>query len=105
MNIQSPRLRVRSRKKRCYELSFRGQSKAPKWTLVHGTIIPPDGPPDFRYGHAWLEFDGQAYDAVLDAFFPVDVYYRERCVTATKRFTAIEAAERAATTNMYGPWD
>ncbi len=65
MTEPSPRLRVRRRQGRCYELAFKGLLAAPEWTLVHGTVSNRSAAADQsnaeRIEHAWLERDGQVY--------------------------------------------
>lgn len=100
---QSPRLPgIRKRTRRCYELSARGQMRAPDWTLVHGACRHDLG---FEFGHAWLERDGQVYDAVRDEFMPLAEYLERAGARRIVSYTNIEAVQQMLAQNVYGPWD
>lgn len=100
--VKSPRVRARTRKHRCYELAFKGMLASPEWTLVHGTIQAVPWA-DLLIGHAWLEHDGQVYDAVEDKFYSVADYQRIWSAQVTRRYTLKEACTLAE--KWYGPWD
>lgn len=94
--------RVRKRIGRCYELAYRGQAVGTEWALVHGEVA---GPPDIgRIGHAWLEFDGWVYCAVLDAAMPRAEFYRKYGATPHVTYGRHAAATLASQFRHYGPW-
>jgi hypothetical protein len=95
--------RVRNRKHRCYELSFKAmlyEPAAESFTLVHGA----------RYiarimwtGHAWIETsDGRVYDAVDNAYTPTSEYMAS--AIAERRYTKLEAMNHYAASGHCGPW-
>ena len=79
--------RLRKRESRCYELALRGCLQAPEWELVHGEC---NGHGGTRIGHAWLEFDGEAYCPVLDVCLPFPVFERRLGAVAHMRYSADE---------------
>jgi hypothetical protein len=98
-----PRIRVRNRKGRCYELAARGileTGDGKNWTLVHGTITASDG----IVGHAWLEQAGWAYDPVLDRLSQVSTYRMMRGAKTKRRYSAPEAAGMMVQHKSFGPW-
>jgi hypothetical protein len=99
------RLRPRTREGRCYELAWKyliQDERFANWILVHGQGRGPDGQ---RIGHAWLEFEGQSYDATLDQFFDTTVYQMKFATGIGRKFTAREAAIIASQAGHFGPWD
>jgi hypothetical protein len=113
MSVFPKKSRFRNRWKRCYELSFRTllnlaqAGHADGVTLVHGTISVMGGP----IGHAWLESDGEAYDAVAHETMPIAQYVAEHGAIAERRYTLDEALKvsqaqkpRYYERHHYGPW-
>lgn len=101
MRHGDPRLEVKVRGGRCYELAARGQLNAPSWVLVHGEVTFSS----VRLAHAWLETARMVYDSTLDKKFG-KLEYRSRFHSlAFHRYDAKEAAKLMARHRDYGPWD
>jgi hypothetical protein len=92
-----PRIRARTRARRCYELAARGLLQDPSWRLVHGTNLG-------MAGHAWLTKDGIVYDAVRDQYMAADVYAQKRGAVAERHYGPNEAAEQVCLAGHWGPW-
>ena len=93
--------RIRKRAGRCYELAMRGCMQAPEWELVHGECDVRSGG---QIGHAWLEFDGEAYCPVLDDTMPVSVFLRVQGARTHARYSSEDAAILMLRSGHYGPW-
>lgn len=94
--------RLRKRHGRCYELAWSGCMQGKEWELIHGEV---NGPPGVaRMGHAWLEFDGWAYDPVLDKVMRANVYAHKYKAVVHKKYSAVQAANKAGETGHHGPW-
>ena len=93
--------RLRKREGRCYELALRGCLKASEWELVHGECIDKFGN---RIGHAWLEFDGEAYCPVLDNCMASVFFYKKLQATTITRYSMIEALIMHLHHQHAGPW-
>ena len=101
----SPRIRVRQRRGRCFELAIKSQKRDPTWTLVHGYVplvisgITTKG----RVGHAWLECEGMIYDPVRDKMLaqPQPAYI------PLHRYTLEEACKMMLAQHppIYRPWE
>lgn len=94
-------LRLRQREGRCYELALRGCLQAPEWDLVHGECNGDNGT---RIGHAWLEFDGEAYCPVLDVCTPIQVFEKQLGAVPHARYTAQDALIMKLRHRHMGPW-
>ena len=94
--------RLRKRDGRCYELSLRGCLQAPEWELVHGECHGHNGT---RIGHAWLEFDGEAYCPVLDECLPIPVFVFRLGASVHARYTADEVLFMKLSHRHMGPWN
>lgn len=94
--------RLRNREGRCYELGLRGCLQAPEWELVHGECNGRNGT---RIGHAWLEFDGEAYCPVLDECLPIAVFKLRLGAVLHARYTADEALFMKMRHRHMGPWN
>lgn len=96
--------RVRSRRHRCYELTFKAMLKEPgaeKFTLVHG-YVHIDGQP---VAHAWIETgDGMIYDTLLDRHIAWADYAAERDAVIERRYDRMEAVRMVRDTKNHGPW-
>jgi hypothetical protein len=68
--------------------------------LVHGTVVCGS----VVIGHAWLESNREAYDAVPHVTMPVAQYVAERGAVAERRYAFKEASRIMLTENHYGPW-
>lgn len=79
--------RIRKRVGRCYELAMRGCMQAPEWELIHGECDVCSGG---RIGHAWLEFDGEAYCPVLDKVMPAGEFVRRLDARVQVRYSSEE---------------
>ncbi len=95
--------RVRKRDGRCYELAMRGCLQAPEWELVHGECNGHLGAR--KIGHAWLEFDGEAYCPVLDQTMPIGDFLRILGAQASARYSSEEAICLMLRSGHYGPWN
>ena len=99
-----PRLAVRvsvaDRHRRCYELCAKGVQRDPSWTLVHGTLLARRRGEPQHIAHAWLERDGQVYDAVHDRVYTLSAYPG----VVEARYTSQETAALRAVTGNFGPW-
>lgn len=93
--------RLCKREGRCYELALRGCLRAPEWELVHGECHGHNG---MRIGHAWLEFDGEAYCPVLDECLPIPVFVSRLGATEHVRYTADQALFMKLRHRHMGPW-
>lgn len=101
----SPRIRARSRQKRCYELAGRGQMRAPDWLLVHGTVTWDLGDGTYvRFPHAWLELNAVVYCPTVDKFFSKKDYRRIHRARPWRRFTSLQAARMMLKHGVYGPF-
>jgi len=106
LSVFPPKSRFRRRKNRCYELAFRTlhdlaeADRATGVILVHGTVALDS----VVIGHAWLESDGEAYDAADHVTMPVAEYVAERGAVAERRYAFKEASVEMLTKNHYGPW-
>lgn len=95
--------RIRKREGRCYELAMRGCRQAPEWELVHGECNGHAGAG--KIGHAWLEFDGEAYCPVLDKAMPVGDFQRILGARAYARYSSEDAICLMLRSGHYGPWN
>ncbi len=93
---------LRKRQGRCYELALRGCLQAPEWELVHGECHGYNGT---HIGHAWLEFDGEAYCPVLDECLPIPVFVSRLGASVHARYTADEVLFMKLRHRHMGPWD
>lgn len=93
---------LRKREGRCYELAVRGCMQAPEWELVHGECNARSGVG--KIGHAWLEFDGEAYCPVLDDTMPVSVFLQVLGARTHARYPSEDAAILMLKSGHYGPW-
>lgn len=81
-------------------------------TLVHGVILtsPNSSHPNHEYAHAWVEFDGQVWDAGLMEgervyyAMPIAKYYAARRPVEVTRYDVQEALEQAVAAGHSGPW-
>ena len=75
------------------------------WTLVHGRPVL-QRPPFIRYGHAWLEKDGQVYCPSTDKTMPVELYYAIGQITEEEmyRYNREEARREIVEHRHWGPW-
>lgn len=95
-----PKLKgLRKRLGRCYELCGMAALERPDWTLVHGFV---DIGKAVGMGHAWLERDGWAYDAVLAEVMRVELYSDRFNAKAQQR--VIGGSPVAAKVLCYGHW-
>lgn len=94
--------RIRNREGRCYELAMRGCLQAPEWELVHGECHGHSGG---KIGHAWLEFDGEAYCPVLDQCMPTALFVRRLGAVAHARYSAEDVMFLRVKYRHDGPWD
>jgi hypothetical protein len=94
--------RLRKRDGRCYELAWNGCMQGEEWKLIHGEVNGPIG--IARMGHAWLEFDGWAYDPVLDKVMRANVYAYIHKAMVHKKYSKVQAANKAIETGHHGPW-
>jgi hypothetical protein len=93
--------RYRDRPWRCYELAYLTQLDNPEWQLVHGITRGPQGS---TIGHAWLEFDGMVYDAVVDVEMAARDFAEQYEACSTAIYSIEEAAQAAIKSGHYGPW-
>ena len=100
----SPRIRARTRAKRCHELCGLGQLRAPSWVLVQGLVTMEDDDINFVYPHSWLERRGVVYDAVADRFYKKKEYYSIRRALPLHRFTALQAAKEISRSGYFEYW-
>lgn len=94
--------RIRKREGRCYELAMRGCLQAPEWELVHGECHGRSGG---EIGHAWLEFDGEAYCPVLDQCMPIALFVRRLGAVAHARYSAENVRFLRVKYRHEGPWN
>jgi hypothetical protein len=96
----------RSRRGRCYQLSYRLQQfddRFRDWILVHGVALDGNGE---TISHAWLKREDAIYDAVFDAEMPAELAtarYGLREQATYDREQAVLAA--AAAGFHYAPWE
>jgi hypothetical protein len=78
-------------------------NKADGVVLVHGTMTLKSGT---IADHAWLEGDGDVYDAVDHVTMPVAQYAAKRGAIAERRYTAKEVSSLVMRNEIdhYGPW-
>lgn len=95
----------------CYEETARllvdpFNSDYADWTLVHGRPVL-QRPPFIRYGHAWLEKDGEVYDPSAGVRMPVFFYYALGQITKEEmyRYSRKEARRHIITSGHWGPWE
>jgi hypothetical protein len=93
-----PRIRIRTG--RCYELAFRGASRAPRWSVVHGHIVC-DG---VRIAHAWLLNGGEVFCPTYDRTFGEAEYLAIHGGVPTVTYTLLEANRLLCLHGHYGPW-
>ena len=100
---EPPRLRVRKRITRCYELSWMVVMDSPAWVLVHGTCRGPTGE---QIGHAWVEtLDGQhVYETMTDRVMCAGEHADYFAALAVHRYLQRQAAEQVVKSGHYGPW-
>jgi hypothetical protein len=67
--------------------------------LVHGAVMFGAS----VIGHAWLESDSEAYDAVDHVTMPTQ-YVAEQGAVAEQRYTLKEAYQMMCAEKHYGPW-
>lgn len=74
--------------------------------MYQGTETPDD---DGRYGHAWVEYDGDVYDFShgKEVVIDVDLYYAIGRIEPEKviKFTLDEFREKILEEGTWGPWD
>jgi hypothetical protein len=78
--------------------------------LIHGDVIPTEGPDEGRIiDHAWVEMAGHAFDVAEDiqkpATKPIDEFHERLNVKVRASYTISEALSLVQKTQMYGPWD
>lgn len=95
--------RIRKREGRCYELAMRGCQQAPEWELVHGECNGHSGAR--KIGHAWLEFDDEAYCPILDKTMPIGDFLRILGAQAYARYSSEDAICLMLRSGHYGPWN
>jgi hypothetical protein len=93
-----PRLGVRKRAHRCFELAGRGQSKDATWTLVHGIAFA------HQVRHAWLTKAGWTYDPVMNKCMPERQYFDTYQAVVERKYSIQEAATMCVETTHWGPW-
>ena len=104
LNEKTPTCRIkyiRKREGRCYELAIRGCLRAPEWELVHGEC---NGRSGGRNGHAWLEFDGEAYCPVLDQCMPIALFVSRLGAVSYARYSAEDVMFLRVKYWHGGPW-
>jgi hypothetical protein len=102
MKLPAKKRRYRRRLGRCYALAAQAlldvyeADKETTATLVHGrTGVGP---------HAWIECDGEVYDAVLDRTMSIAQYAAEWHAVVERRYTFLEACAEVAKEKHLGPW-
>jgi hypothetical protein len=88
------RIRPRTRRHRCFELTARIQWDDPTWTLVHGIV-------QSCTEHAWLSRDGVVYDAVLDKSFTAEDYVARFDAQEVASYDVRAASELLARVGSY----
>lgn len=86
------------------ELAEIGQSP----TLVHGSIVPLNGPnKGQRIRHAWIEMSGNCIEVSNGQQEPFgkDSYYSNLNAECIVEYSASEALQNAKATGHYGRWD
>ena len=102
--LDLPRLPRKYRRRRggwCYSLAGMGAMLHPSWTLVQGMGRATDGG---ITGHAWLERDGWAFDAVLDRAFELRKYLPRFRAVELGRWHGAQVAAARAEHGHWGPW-
>lgn len=107
-HLRPPRLNVRRRMGRCFELAGRGQQAVdPTWSLVHGYIaVFPDKPRRncLMMAHAWLQKGHTVYDPVVDSVFSSKEYTDRFGAKPQRRYSAALAARFIHAFKHWGPW-
>jgi len=89
----------------CYEKSATSPLLLlPGSVLVHGIPLGQGKIAGIRYGHAWIEMNGFAYDPVAGVI-PLAEYYAVGQIEYTVRYTYRQAQKKMNDTGIYGPWD
>jgi len=94
-----PRINVKVRMKRCYELAGKGIYRDGSWTLIHGLAY------EWVFGHAWLMKDGWVYDPVADKCFTWEEYQKKFDARIIHSYTQAEVFAQGLRTGHWGPWD
>jgi len=95
----------------CYPWAFAATARLPDARLVHGRVRDPVT--GKRYGHAWIENEGQVLDWQTMEIglgshpfigFPVELFYDRYRPTSLQSFTLEEALAVRRVTGHCGPW-
>jgi len=90
---------------KCYELSFQFIITHPEYKLVHGIITDNKFGSGKSLDHAWVEYNNEVYDLVLNITWPKEVYYGLYSVEVVTVYTSEEAIDIALEEGTYGPWN
>ena len=87
-----------------------GHGDYQEYTLCHGVATGTGPIEGVRYGHAWLEFKGLAFDFTNDqhkptAIVPADQYRRVGRITDIHEYNAAQVREMICTHGTWGPWE
>lgn len=78
--------------------------------LIHGNVIPTEGPDEGRLiDHAWIEMAEYSLDVAEDiqrpAAKPIEEYHRHFSAKVRALYSLDQARLLLDTSGMYGPWD
>jgi hypothetical protein len=93
---------ITERQGRCYELCLHAILHEPGnkfFTLVHGRIY--DAIHNRIIPHAWIEVADSVFDAILDQYFPTDLYME--IAVAEARYDHGQAQQKYAEKACWGP--
>jgi len=92
-------------KHQCYKNAIDHMLMNKGCTLVHA-IVTGQGPIEgIKYGHAWIEKGGDAYDPNIELTMPAKLYRKIGQAKNIKEYTHAQMKEQINQFNHYGPWD
>lgn len=93
----------------CYEVAANLVLENPEYTLVHGIVTGQGDLRGVRYGHAWVEYEGNVIDKSngRELEFPKEVYYAIGNIDPNDQYqyNAKEIRKIIQYEKHWGPWE
>ena len=93
----------------CYEISAKTVLDNPEYTLVHGIVTGQGRLQGVRYGHAWVEHEGNVIDLSngRNLEFPKEVYYAIGNIDPNDQYqyNAKDLRKILQYEKHWGPWE
>jgi len=92
-------------KNNCYQNACDYMIFNRKATLVHAIVTGQKAIEGIRYGHAWIEENGEAYDPGLQLHIPAELYRQIGQASDIKEYSYLEMKQQIDIHKHFGPWD